>query len=135
MSRASQGIVLVLLGTTLAVPYFENRNVQPLSRNRYTDLDGCLRDYDSAQCKVDGGNWYGPWYLADAARRTGAPNDPGPGRYFGGGYYGGYGGGIGRGFAATGSETGGVGPGGPVSVESGYRSGFGGTAHVGRAGG
>lgn len=137
--RRTQVLVLTFVGVILANGLWRTRDVQAMQRNRYLSLDDCDCDYGSAQCHVDQGQWYGPWYLRDAALRAGDAQDPGPGHCNVaagveatagsgagvGGQAGGYGYGHGSGYRFR----------GPVAVEEGYRRGFGGTARLGFAGG
>jgi hypothetical protein len=138
--KSSNFISLVLMGTLFAGSWWLHRSQQPLLRNVYGSREDCECDYGQ-RCTVDGGDWFGPWYLSEPSQRARDSSDPGPGgtcpgvahsSYPGGGTGGthfgsGFGSGLGGGY---GGGTRGI-----VDTQEGYRGGFGRTAHIGRAGG
>lgn len=132
-SKKSVAVPLVLMGAlagSVALPVlFGGTDVQ---RNKYSSREACAADYSENQCNPDtpvggggtGGrsSYYGPWYRSDYRSRTSDPNDPGPGRYYGGG-------------AASGFSSSGAPSSAPTSVETGSRGGFGRSGRVSASGG
>lgn len=112
----------------IGFPMLRDATADRMLRNRYANQYSCECDYGPQRCSPVGGQWVGPWYARDLAKR--ATDDPGlggtcPSRGATGGYGGTYR--YGSGPAPDGYEP-------PRSVEQGYRGGFGGTGRVRAAG-
>lgn len=127
--KRSDAITLGIAGVAIATAVVLAPEDQALERKRYSDRLDCECDYSPLQCELDGWTYVGPWYAVDEDVRRRDPADPGPGHcstatrgIVSAGTGGGSGGGAGSGRR------------GSVSAESGYRSGFGGTAMRGFSG-
>jgi hypothetical protein len=111
----------------IGFPMLRDATADRMLRNRYVNQYSCECDYGQQRCRREGGQWLGPWYASDPAKR--AADDPGhggtcPSRGSTGGYVG-Y------------RYVGGTSPSDyepSRSVERGYRGGFGGTGRVRAAG-
>lgn len=112
----------------IGFPLLRDATSDSMRRNHYADRGSCECDYaDRCTRDLATGSWDGPWYADDAADRK--ADDPGEGACRRPGGYGNSGGGYySYGRAGAGGYR------GPVSIEHGYRGGFGGTAHVRAAG-
>lgn len=104
----------------IGFPLLRDATADPMQRNRYADERSCRCDYGD-RCRLEDGQWTGPWYARDRGDQWGG--DPGAGacRSGGGSRYG-YGGS--RTTPAEDAYR------GPASVERGYRGGFGGSGRV-----
>lgn len=122
--RRSRAVPLLLAGAFGALLWkCSGTDVQ---RNRYDNLQDCIRDYSLEQCTADtpvngggyhgGVHYYGPWYRSRVSAQD-AKDDPGPGR---------------SGGSTTTRLYGGHGPSG---VELGTRGGFGSSGRVFARGG
>jgi hypothetical protein len=127
-SRRSTTVRLVLMGAAVGGSSLLAGCGTDVQRNRYASREDCIADYSEALCRPDlpvaGGlgaaaatYYYGPWYRSDPVARSRDANDPGAGRWFGGG-----------GSASSGSGS-------PSTVEAGTRGGFGSTGRVSARGG
>ncbi|RZA18531.1 MAG: hypothetical protein EOP93_10985 [Lysobacteraceae bacterium] len=110
----------------IGFPMLRDASSDRMLRNRYADEASCRCDY-AERCGADmtqpanSRQWVGPWYAGSAGDR--AADDAGAGACRSGGGHGGVGG---YAYRQEGYRE-------PVSIERGYRGGFGGSGHV-RAG-
>lgn len=120
--KRSDVITLTVAGVAMATAVVLAPEEQQLERKRYSDRLDCECDYSAAQCQWEDAAYVGPWYAVDEAVSRLDPTDPGRG------HCGHSSGGTGFRQAFDGGRR------GTVSAESGYRSGFGGTAMRGFSG-
>ncbi|RNF81891.1 hypothetical protein [Montanilutibacter psychrotolerans] len=119
----SAPLVIAGLAAVVAFPIFRDATGEEMKRDRYgADQYSCQCDYGS-RCEHADGGWVGPWYPADTGNGLSGTREWGEcsqdtrgTNYRSGGYYG-----AGRSMLDYHS---------PVSRESGYRGGFGGSARI-----